>query len=80
MWDKIIDKILIFAFVCFIILFSYRDGYTIFPKIIGCILVILFIIRGFFLNCKIKMPIEYLIVAIWLLFTLITGVFFSKNY
>lgn len=86
MWNKIIDKILIFIFVFFIIFFSYREGYTILPKIVGSSLIILFSIRGFFLKSKIKIPSEYLIVAVWLLFTLITGVFatnfetFSRMY
>ena len=70
-----VDSIFILLFVASIIIFSYQEGNSYITKLLSLPLVIIFAIRIILLNYKIIIPIEFYLVGLWLLYSIISGIF-----
>ena len=74
-----VDSIFICIFIFSIIFFSYQEGMTYITKLLSIPLLIIFIVRILILKNNLILPREFILVGLWLLYSIVSGIF-SVNF
>lgn len=74
-----VDSVFIGIFIFAIIFFSYQEGMSYITRLLSIPLVILFIVRILILKYRLIIPLEFILVGVWLLYSVVCGIF-SVNF
>lgn len=70
-----VDSIFICIFLFSVIFFSYEEGMSYIPKLLSIPLLIILIVRVFVLKYNLILPREFILVGLWLLYSIVSGIF-----
>jgi len=74
-----VDSIFICIFIFAIIFFSYQEGMSYVTRLLSIPLLILFMVRILILKYKFIIPLEFILVGLWLFYSVVCGIF-SVNF
>jgi O-antigen ligase len=72
---RLIEKLLLLAFVFSVLFFSYQESTSLIPKLLSIPLVLLFLFRLFFSGERLLLPAEFKLLGAWLVVAMLSGFF-----